>query len=171
MNVRAGAFHTMRSRTGLWTLLGIGLLVIFLGPLLVLRFGQAEAAPVANKSRWTASTRVYEVASERRTIIDSVIGAQNYRAPWKGVTEWTEINPAWTPAAAPWSYQTTGAEYDVKVKSSLTSGQVVEWSVNGQAIHFQPMALNWTNDLNQIQQISMPQDGAALSLLDKKAYG
>jgi len=157
------------SRTRLGIALGIALLALFLGPLLALRFGQAEAAPVANKAKWTATSRVYEVASERRTILDSTIGPQNYQAPWKGVNEWTEITPGWTPAAAPWSYQSTGAEYDVKVKSSLTAGQVIEWSVNGQFVHLQPMALEWTNDNDQLQQISMPQASAPLSLLDKKA--
>ncbi len=150
-------------------ILGAILLAVVAGPLLWLRAGQTEAAPVANKSRWTATSRVYEVASERRTILDATIGAMNYKAPWKGMSEWTEIAPAWTPTAAPWSYQSTGAEYDVKLKSLLTAGQVVEWAVNGQYLHLQPMALDWTNNLDQIEQISMPQASAPLSLLDKKA--
>ena len=49
-------------------------------------------------------------------------------------------------------------DYTFKVLQELFNyGQVVEFSRKGQYIRFQPMELQWTNALEQISSISMPQ--------------
>lgn len=61
------------------------------------------------------------------------------------------------PAIAPWDWQMTKADYNVRVKDDITSGQVLEFSVDDSTLALQPMALEWTNDINQLQSLSMPQ--------------
>jgi len=48
--------------------------------------------------------------------------------------------------------------YTFKVlQKTFNQGQIIEFSSKGASVKFQPMALEWTNDLQQVQQISMPQ--------------
>lgn len=74
-----------------------------------------------------------------------------------------ETDTAFVPAAAPWDFQMTKALYNVYALSQFNNGQIIKWvdPTTGQYVTFQPMALQWTNSLNQIQQISMPQSVAA----------
>ena len=74
-----------------------------------------------------------------------------------------ETDTAWQAGTAPWNYQMVKANYNLFALSQLNQGQVVKWfdPSSGQYVTFQPMALQWTNSLNQIQQISMPQSVAA----------
>jgi hypothetical protein len=64
---------------------------------------------------------------------------------------------------APWNWQMVKANYNVFALSQFNSGQIIKWvdPGSGQYVTFQPMALQWTNSINQIQQISMPQSVAA----------
>lgn len=71
-------------------------------------------------------------------------------------------NNALVPSTLPWDYEMTQDSYTARVLSDFTAGQVIEWEMEGQTLAFQPMALEWTNDLDQISQISMPQDTASL---------
>lgn len=74
-----------------------------------------------------------------------------------------ETDTAWTTGTAPWNYQVVKANYNVFALSQFNQGQIIKWvdPGSGQNITFQPAALQWTNSLNQIQQISMPQSVAA----------
>jgi len=48
--------------------------------------------------------------------------------------------------------------YELRIlQDTFNAGQILEWSVEGEWVRFQPMPLQWTNDLAQIQQISIPQ--------------
>jgi hypothetical protein len=125
-------------------------------------------API--KEKWTATSRLYQGVGPNKFILDASVGAWNYKAPWKGVTEWTEIVPGWEAAVAPWEYQSAQAEYDVKAVTDITAGQVVEWCRDAACIALQPMALNWTNALDQIQQISMP-SAASVFFLEETTLG
>jgi hypothetical protein len=49
----------------------------------------------------------------------------------------------------------TKAGFEVRALSRLDAGQVIEYR-NTEWVRFQPMALQYSNDLNQIQQISIP---------------
>lgn len=75
---------------------------------------------------------------------------------------WEEIDNRWLPAAAPWDYQMLAAEYQARLVQRFDAGQILRLEKAGHYLTFQPMALSFTNDLDQIQQISMPQnvDGA-----------
>lgn len=55
-----------------------------------------------------------------------------------------------------WSYESNGL-YEAHFKENPTSGQIVRFESGGAYITLQPMALNWRNDLNQLQQIAMVQ--------------
>ena len=84
---------------------------------------------------------------------DGKIGAVHYED-----NGWQDIDNIFEPAVAPWNWQMLKAGYHIRVKEDFTSGQIIEFEKQGEAVQFQPMALEWTNDLDQIQQISMPQD-------------
>lgn len=72
------------------------------------------------------------------------------------------IDNAILPSVAPWDYEMSQDAYTARFVSDFTAGQVVEWEVDGHTLAFQPLGLEWTNDLNQIELISMPQDTAML---------
>ena len=74
-----------------------------------------------------------------------------------------ETDTAWVAGVAPWDWQMVKALYNVFALSRFNNGQIIKWVDHGtgQYVTFQPMALQWTNSLNQIQQISMPQNVAA----------
>jgi len=75
---------------------------------------------------------------------------------------WQGIDTELVPALAPWDWEMAKAGYHVRVKEDFTAGQVIELSKAGENVTLQPMALEWTNDLDQIQSISMPQSTAAV---------
>ncbi len=74
-----------------------------------------------------------------------------------------ETDTAWASGVAPWSYQMVKANYNLFALSQFNQGQIIKWldPASGRYVAFQPMALQWTNSLNQIQQISMPQSVVA----------
>ncbi len=88
-----------------------------------------------------------------RYALDSTIGAVHYED-----NGWQEIDNELVPGAAPWDWVMTEAGYKVGVNEDFTSGQVIQFWKQGSTVNLQPMALEWTNDLDQIQQISMPQN-------------
>ena len=65
-----------------------------------------------------------------------------------------------TPAVAPWNWKSVNSDYTAKFKEDVSAGQIVELSKEDKSLNFQPHALNWTNDLNQLEQISMPNSEA-----------
>jgi len=77
-----------------------------------------------------------------------------------------ETDTAWQAGTAPWNWQMVKANYNVFALSQFNQGQVVKWfdPSSGQYVTFQPMALQWTNSLNQIQQISMALSRSCRSL-------
>lgn len=88
-----------------------------------------------------------------------------------------ETDTAWGPGVAPWNYQMVKANYNLFALSNFKSGQIIKWvdPLTGKSITFQPMALKWTNAINQIQQISVAQNVQATVDDDKitwpGAYG
>jgi len=70
--------------------------------------------------------------------------------------EWREIDNRWQPSPAPWNYQMTACGYQAFALSRFDAGRVVRLEKAGHYVTYQPMALNWSNDLDQIQQIAMP---------------
>ena len=108
-------------------------------------------------ARRTKTTKTYQIGPNQYTLRASV-GAQHYRI---GPTDpWLDIDNNWYPAIAPWNWQMTQDSYTTKALSNLTAGQVIEYSSQGEYVRFQPMALQWTNNLSQIQQVSIPQNVA-----------
>src|SRR3972149_3416711 len=105
-------------------------------------------------SQRTKNTKTYQVGPNQYTLRASV-GALHYR---DGGGAWQDIDNNWNPAVAPWNWEMTQDSYTTKALSDFTAGQVIEYSSQGEYVRFQPMALQWTNNLSQIQQISMPQN-------------
>jgi len=70
--------------------------------------------------------------------------------------EWREIDNRWQSAAAPWNYRMTACGYQAYALSRFDAGRIVRLERDGHYISYQPMALNWSNDLDQIQQIAIP---------------
>jgi len=68
------------------------------------------------------------------------------------------VDNSWAPAVAPWNWEMTHDDNRIRVLEDFTAGQVVEFEKDGDTLHFQPMELQWTNDLGQIEAISMPQN-------------
>ncbi len=88
---------------------------------------------------------------------DGTIGSIHYED-----NGWQEIDNIFEPALAPWDWQMLKAGYHIRVKEDFTAGQIIEFEKQGETVQLQPMALEWTNDLDQIQQVSMPQDVAPI---------
>ncbi len=68
-----------------------------------------------------------------------------------------EIDTTLVPSTAPWDWEMTKAGFEVRALSDLSAGQVIEYRSGSEWIRFQPHALQYSNDLDQIQPISMPQ--------------
>ncbi len=83
---------------------------------------------------------------------DGSIGAIHYEN-----NGWQSINNAFVPAQAPWDWEMLRADYHIRVKEDFTTDQIIELEKQGEVIQLQPTALEWTNDLDQVQLISMPQ--------------
>ena len=69
---------------------------------------------------------------------------------------WREIDNRWQAGVAPWNYQMTACGYQAYALSRFDAGRVVRLERAGHYVTYQPMAVNWSNDLDQIQQIAMP---------------
>lgn len=83
---------------------------------------------------------------------DGTIGSVHY---WED-EQWKEIDNAFEPTLAPWNWEMLKAGYHIRVKEDFTAGQIIEFEKQGETVQFQPMALEWTNHLDQIQPIAMP---------------
>lgn len=96
-------------------------------------------------------------ADPRHFAVDVTIGSIHYKDnPKDKAEQWKEIDNAFEPAPAPWDWQMLRAGYHIKVKEDFKAGQILEFEKQGETVQFQPMMLEWTNDLDQIQQVSMP---------------
>ena len=133
--------------------------VFGIGPTDDLLNAQAAGTPLV--SEWTEHSRVSDLGGGKKQI-EASGGPINFQAPWKAVTDWTELAPEWMTAAAPWDYQSLpgGSEYDIRLDSTLTSGQIIEWEIDGSTVTFQPHDLLWSNSLDQLSLISTPQSSA-----------
>lgn len=97
-------------------------------------------------------------ADPRHFAVDVTIGSIHYKDnPKDEAEQWKGIDNSFEPTIAPWNWQMLKAGYHIRVKEDFTAGQIIEFEKQGEIVQFQPMALEWTNDLDQIQQISMPQ--------------
>jgi len=74
-----------------------------------------------------------------------------------------EADSAWEAGVAPWNYQMVKADFNLFALANFSNGQILKWldPASGQYVTFQPMGLNWVNQYDAIQQISMPQSVAA----------
>jgi len=82
----------------------------------------------------------------------------------------TEMDTAWGAAVSPWQYQAVDCDYAALIKATFSNAPLLQFTekTSGAWVTLQPQALNWTNDLAQIQQISAVQ-GVAASLTDDTA--
>ena len=110
-------------------------------------------AVVVERGRNSIKHRLADASDGRqRFALDVAIGPLHY-----GPNEDQEIDTALVPSTAPWDWEMTKAGFEVRALSDLSAGQVIEYRSGSEWVRFQPMALQYSNDLNQIQQISMPQ--------------
>jgi len=110
-------------------------------------------AVVVERGRNSIKHRLADQPDGRqRFALDVAIGPLHY-----GPSNDQEIDTALVPSTAPWDWEMTKAGFEVRALSNLSAGQVIEYRSGSEWVRFQPMALQYSNDLNQIQQISMPQ--------------
>ncbi|KKN23176.1 hypothetical protein LCGC14_0907630 [marine sediment metagenome] len=115
-------------------------------------------AVVVGRGRNSIKHRLDDAPDGRqRFALDVAIGPLHY-----GPDNDQEIDTALVPSTAPWDWEMTKAGFEVRALSDLSAGQVIEYLSGSEWVRFQPMALQYSNDLNQIQQISMPQSVAAV---------
>ena len=76
---------------------------------------------------------------------------------------WQEIDNRWQAGVAPWNYEMTACQYQAFALSRFDAGRILRLEKSGHYVTYQPMALNWTNDLDQIQQIAMPANVQAVA--------
>lgn len=86
--------------------------------------------------------------------IRSSLGAIHYQEN----ETWWDIDNSWYATDPPWDWTMQLADYHTWVKANFTDGQILAYETQGQAVFFQPMLLEYTNDLDQLQPISEPQD-------------
>lgn len=84
-----------------------------------------------------------------------------------GPGEDQEIETAWIPSASGvWQHKMDTADFEVRIKDDFSAAQIVELkATTGETIQLRPQNLEWTNDLDQLELISIPQAVSA-SLTD-----
>lgn len=106
----------------------------------------------------------YEVGYERDIWVDNVTQEAVYWTVWEGIDNTLEP----VGELSPWDWQMVKADYNVYFLENFTYGQILKFekaTPHGEVlgdVTFQPMALQWTNDLDQVQEVSMPQSGTLL---------
>lgn len=111
-----------------------------------LKAGAVEAAAL----RWRHGA-CFDLPTGQRQYI--VSGPMHYK---DGGGNWQEIDNRWQPGTAPWDYQMVDAEYRAYLLKRFDAGQILRLEKAGHYLTYQPMGLNWTNDLSQIQPVAMP---------------
>lgn len=102
----------------------------------------------------TRSSKTHQLDCPTCFSWNGAIGSIHY---WED-EQWKEIDSYFEEAQAPWDWQMLKAGYYIRAKEDFTAGQIIEFEKQGETVQFQPMALEWTNDLEQIQPISIPQN-------------
>ena len=75
---------------------------------------------------------------------------------------WQNIDNSWVASTIePWDYEMVKDSYHSYALSLFNVGQIMKFEVSGNSVAFQPMELQWTNALNQLQVISGPQSVTA----------
>jgi len=94
-------------------------------------------------------------------LLPTIVSAQTYNVN-NGKTTYQDITPIITSSNTAYDYEANG-NYQAYFNEQLSSSQVVSFTKDGITISLQPHALNFNNDLSQIEQINMPQsvNGAA----------
>jgi len=110
--------------------------------------------PIELMEKRTRNSKTHHLGG-RKFSWDGIIGSVHYED-----NGWHEIDNYFEPAVAPWDWQMLHAGYHIRVKEDFTAGQIIEFEKQGETVQFQPMALEWTNDLDQIQPIAMPHEVA-----------
>ncbi|HUV73864.1 MAG TPA: hypothetical protein VMW79_06120 [Anaerolineae bacterium] len=109
-------------------------------------------AVVVERGRNSLKHRLADAPNGRqRFALDSAVGPLHYQDG-----EWQEIDTAFLPSVAPWNWEMVHAGFQVRALSRLDAGQVIEYRNGSEWVRFQPMALQYSNALDQIQPISMP---------------
>jgi len=133
---------------------------------------QAKYADTVVSARGHRSLEMYSPSTKIHSV-DVSIGALHY-----GVSKDQEINTDWKSSIAPWQHEMVEAGFNLHAISDFDDGQVIEYKEpdSGDYVRFQPQPLQYSNDLDQIQQIEIPQSVSA-SIVDddtlfwEDAYG
>jgi len=108
-----------------------------------------DAIPVGEIVEARTETSKTAYLGSGRYSLDASIGAVHYK---DSQGDWENIDNTITNGIM------DRAGYNFRLlQSGFDAGQIVEFSVGSSYIRLQPMALEYSNDLKQIQQISMPQ--------------
>lgn len=107
--------------------------------------GEVLAARTANGRLHSAGNGYY--------VLRAATGPQHYAV--NGT--WVEFDTSMHEDPGFGTYVMDGSTYSVSVLQELFSyGQIMSFSKGGYSIAMQPMMLEWTNDLDQIQQVAAP---------------
>lgn len=126
---------------------------------------QAEKLRIKAQQKWPGSSvhargktwiRHQHPTEPNRFMLDASISAIHY-----GLTENLEIDTAWETSVDPaWQWQMIKADYNTYARNQLNAGDVVKYihSTSGEYVIFQPLALNWVDNVTDSrQQITQPQ--------------
>ena len=107
-----------------------------------------------------------------RFMLDTQVGGRGWHFGDGPFTEANEVDTAWVDADpildAPWQKKMVLADYNAYAFREPTlgfdQGQLIEYRhpASGESVAFQPMQLQWTNDLDQISAIADPQNVSAV---------
>ncbi len=117
--------------------------------IIAIGIARSNAPPIGEVvEKRTANSKTTYLGNGRYSI-DTRIGAIHYKDT---VSAWQAIDNTIVGGVM------DKADYTFRLlQNTFNAGQIVEFSRGGQYIRLQPMALEWSNNLAQISQVSMPQ--------------
>ena len=107
-----------------------------------------QSAPVEVLVQRTRNSKTYDLGNGKFAV-DASLGAVHYK---DAQSNWQNINNRIVGGVM------TEADYTFRLlQNTFNAGQIVEFARSGEYVRLQPMELQYSNALNQIQSISMPQ--------------
>lgn len=139
----------------IWPVLSCVLAILILIPLSAPAIITASSTEIVEAR--DRSSKTYDLGNNKFAI-DVALGAVHYQDE---TGSWQEIDNQWAAAPSVWDWQMIEDGYHTSVLENFTAGQILLFESQGEYIAFQPMALEWTNVIDQIGQLSMPQNVGA----------
>lgn len=111
-----------------------------------------------NKPQDAQAVEIPALRTQTSRTVDLGNGQLNWQGS-QGAIHYRNAQGNWTPINTSIINNTMSkADYSFSIlQNTFNNGQIVRFSVNGSTVNFQPSNLEWSNNISQIQLISIPQ--------------